>query len=193
VCVRRRVRVRVRPCRRDKCAYENGARGRHVAVGAVDARCLLDGPRAPRPSRRLLQPGWSGASATATHAIDRCIRILGSAVERADGRFRSGTLAAAHRKDIDARTHAQPGSESGSARGGCSGHQLEVDERERNRDRCVFGRVDPAVNPRMCGGRLRMRARQRVPVRVRCREGRTLETTQAYANRSLSPSAFAED
>jgi hypothetical protein len=74
-----------------------------------------------------------------------------------------------------------------------SGHQLEVDERERNRDRRLFGRVDPAVNPRIGDSSLRMCARQRVPVRVRCREGRTLETTQAYANRSLSPFAFAED
>jgi hypothetical protein len=71
------------------------------------------------------------------------------------------------------------------------GHQLEVDERERNRDRRLFGRVDPAVNPRMC-------ARQRVPVRMRCRlagaaEATSVKTTQAYANRSLSPSVFAED
>ncbi len=81
------------------------------------------------------------------------------------------------------------------ARGGCSGHQLKVDERERNLDRCVFGRVDPAVNPRMRDGSLRMCARQRVPVRVRCRlagaaEATSVKTTQAYANRGILPSAF---
>ncbi len=129
---------------------------------------MTHGPHAHRVGS--CSPGWSGESATLAHAIDPCIRVLGSTVQRADGRCTGGTLAAAHGKDTDARTHALPESESERpAVATASAHQLEVDERERNRDRRLFGRVDPAANPRMCDGRLRMRARQRVPVRVRVR------------------------
>jgi hypothetical protein len=117
VCVRRRVRVR--PCRRERRAHENGARGRHVAAGAVDARCLLDDPRAPRPPRGLLQPRleWCerccGARGRPVHSAYSGVQCSG----------RTGGLGADHsqprtERTQNARTHAQPGSESGSARGG---------------------------------------------------------------------------
>jgi hypothetical protein len=70
---------------------------------------MTHGPHAHRVGS--CSPGWSGASATLAHVVDPCIRILGSTVQRADGKCTGGPLAAAHGKDIDARTHALPESD----------------------------------------------------------------------------------